>query len=477
MPPRKRSLSSQQDEPEMEDLLKDVEQLPQLRASLLDWYDANHRVLPWRRNPHSRLPPSALAAAAAAGFHPAPEGLPLDETIYRTWVCEVMSQQTQVARVAEYFGRWVARWPRVADLAAADQDAVNEAWAGLGYYRRARYLLDGARHVARECAGAFPRTAAGLLAVPGVGPYTAAAIASTACGEPVPVLDGNVVRVLTRLLARAGDPAAMAPRLTAAAAALLDPGRPGDFNQAMMELGATVCVPGTAPRCDACPLAGRCAALRRQREHWGEAGPTPGVPGPRVTDYPTKVEKAARREVEVAVAVLEVRPCCGTGPGMQAFSPAYLLVKRPEKGLLAGLWQFPLAELEGGGEESAANQQRAVDSLLAGLLPGLFDESKESTAPKVVSRRALGEVVHIFSHIRMTIRAEHVLVAASAAQLEDWKRGSGRSSECPECQWLEQEALDAKGLSSSVQKVLKLYKSAAKEKRQSITRFFAAKTE
>lgn len=334
MPPRKRSLSSQQDEPEMEDLLKDVEQLPQvecggsrgralsaaelaarrrlpavpvwtplhvpnptptpnkqLRASLLDWYDANHRVLPWRRNPHSRLPPSALAAAAAAGFHPAPEGLPLDETIYRTWVCEVMSQQTQVARVAEYFGRWVARWPRVADLAAADQDAVNEAWAGLGYYRRARYLLDGARHVARECAGAFPRTAAGLLAVPGVGPYTAAAIASTACGEPVPVLDGNVVRVLTRLLARAGDPAAMAPRLTAAAAALLDPGRPGDFNQAMMELGATVCVPGTAPRCDACPLAGRCAALRRQREHWGEAGPTPGVPGPRVTDYPTKVRR------------------------------------------------------------------------------------------------------------------------------------------------------------------------------------------
>lgn len=124
---------------------------------------------------------------------------------------------------------------------------------------------------------------------------------------------------------------------------------------------------------------------------------------------PLQVEKAAKREVEVAVAVLEVRPCAGGGQGSQAFPPAFLLMKRPEKGLLAGLWQFPLVELGAG--EGAGEGQEAVDVLLAGLVPGLHAESKDRSAPVLVSRRALGDVVHVFSHIRMTIRAEHVLVA------------------------------------------------------------------
>lgn len=189
-----------------------------------------------------------------------------------------MSQQTQLARVVEYFGRWVARWPSVGALAAATQEEVNELWAGLGYYRRARYLLEGARHVRDACGGAFPTSAEGLRAVPGVGPYTAAAIASNACGERVPVVDGNVVRVLTRLRAWAGPPPTLQGRIEAAAGALLCPDRPGDFNQALMELGATVCVPNTEPRCGACPLAQWCAALELQAAGKGS-----------VADYPTKV--------------------------------------------------------------------------------------------------------------------------------------------------------------------------------------------
>lgn len=206
--------------------------LAPLRRRLLRWYDEHRRELPWRatRDPWAIL------------------------------VSEVMSQQTTVTAVIPYWTRFVQRWPDPVSLARAGRDELLAAWAGLGYYRRAHHLMDAALAVA-ETGGELPRDAAGLSRLPGVGAYTAAAVASIAYGEPVAVVDGNVERVLSRLFALPGDPRRAPTKRAIAehAGALLDRRRPGDSNQALMELGATLCRP-KEPRCDACPLRGACAA-------------------------------------------------------------------------------------------------------------------------------------------------------------------------------------------------------------------------
>ncbi|MDW8130256.1 MAG: NUDIX domain-containing protein [Bryobacterales bacterium] len=180
---------------------------------------------------------------------------------YRIWIAEVMLQQTRAATVARHYARFLERFPDVGTLAAAARPEVLLAWAGLGYYRRAHQLHEAARLIVK--AGAFPRDASGWRALPGVGEYAAAAIASIAFGEPVPALDSNAVRVLSRLLAERGcvGTAGTRRRLANAARLLLDPGDPGRFNQALMDLGATICV-ARAPQCDRCPLARHCLARR-----------------------------------------------------------------------------------------------------------------------------------------------------------------------------------------------------------------------
>ncbi|WP_299361177.1 A/G-specific adenine glycosylase [uncultured Paracoccus sp.] len=201
---------------------------------LLDWYDRHGRALPWR------APPGSPA--------PAP---------YRVWLSEIMLQQTTVAAVRDYFHRFTARWPDVHALAAADDAEVMAEWAGLGYYARARNLLATARAVA--AAGPFPDTRDGLQALPGIGPYTAAAIAAIAFDRPETVVDGNVERVVARLFAvQTPLPAAKKP-LTVLAGRLTPAQRPGDFAQAMMDLGATICTP-RSPACGICPLMDLCAA-------------------------------------------------------------------------------------------------------------------------------------------------------------------------------------------------------------------------
>jgi A/G-specific adenine glycosylase len=204
----------------------------EFRARLLCWYDKHARDLPWRQRP---------------GEGPA-------NAPYRVWVSEIMLQQTRVAAVIEHYHRFMGRFPTVEKLAAAREASVLAAWSGLGYYRRARMLHAAARVVVRERGGKFPETAEDWRELPGIGRYTAAATASIAFGEPVAVVDGNVERVLQRSWGErlAGE------RLWAAANALLERERPGDFNQAMMELGATVCTP-RAPTCLLCPVVGLCA--------------------------------------------------------------------------------------------------------------------------------------------------------------------------------------------------------------------------
>ncbi|MGZ3376295.1 MAG: A/G-specific adenine glycosylase, partial [Phenylobacterium sp.] len=212
-----------------------------LRAELLAWYDANARDLPWRVRPQAR----------AAGVRADP---------YRVWLSEVMLQQTTVPHATPYFLKFTARWPDVRDLAAEDDGEVMAAWAGLGYYARARNLLACARAVAGEHGGVFPNTEAGLRALPGLGPYTAAAVAAIAFDEPTNVVDGNVERVVSRLNAVEEPLPAAKPELKALAAGLVAAERPGDWAQALMDLGATVCRP-KQPLCERCPVADHCRAF------------------------------------------------------------------------------------------------------------------------------------------------------------------------------------------------------------------------
>ena len=260
---------------------------------LLAWYDRSARVMPWRIGPEER----------AGGARPDP---------YHVWLSEVMLQQTTVAAVRDYFRRFVARWPRVEDLAAAEDGAVMAEWAGLGYYARARNLLKCARVVAHERGGAFPQTATELQRLPGIGPYTGAAIAAIAFDEAAVVVDGNVERVVARLWAIEVPLPAAKPVLVEKAGRLTPPQRPGDHAQAMMDLGATICTPRN-PACALCPLSGLCAAKAQ-----GCAA-----------DLPRKLPKA-EKPTRFGLAYVAVSP-----------SGAVLLERRPDKGLLGGMLGFP----------------------------------------------------------------------------------------------------------------------------------------
>ncbi len=264
---------------------------------LLAWYDCARRDLPWRR----RRDPWAI------------------------WVSEVMLQQTRVEVVVPYFERFLDRFPDCACLAAAPVEEALALWSGLGYYRRCRQLHAAAERVV-ALGGALPQRAAALERLPGVGPYTAAAIASIAFGESVPVLDGNVARVMARRLALDAEVASAAARreLAAAAATLLDPRRPGDSNQALMELGATLCTP-RAPRCEACPLAEGC------RGH--EAGEPERYPRPR------------RRPAEVAVTQ--------TAALVERGGRLLFVRRGAGEAQLAGLWELPTVEAENVAAEQA----------------------------------------------------------------------------------------------------------------------------
>jgi A/G-specific adenine glycosylase len=296
------------------------------RQLLLAWYRANRRDLPWRR---SRDP-------------------------YAVWISEAMLQQTRVETVIPYWGRFLALFPDITRLAAAEPDAVLGAWAGLGYYSRARNLHRAAQRVVAEHGGRLPDTVEGLLELPGVGRYTAGAVASIAFDRPEPVVDGNVARVLVRLHGIRENPKqpAVAARLWELATDLARGPSPGDLNQALMELGALVCTPRT-PRCPACPLRRRCAA---HRDGDAEA-------------LPLRVRKAAPRAVE-AVAALILR------------RGRVLAVRRPPRGLLGGLWELP------GGELAPRELPEA----------GLRRALRERTGLAFASASFRGEVEHAFTH-------------------------------------------------------------------------------
>ncbi|MBT8153511.1 A/G-specific adenine glycosylase [Epibacterium ulvae] len=260
---------------------------------LLAWYDVHARAMPWRTAPADR----------AAGVVPDP---------YRVWLSEVMLQQTTVAAVVDYFQRFTTRWPTVADLAAAQDDDVMAEWAGLGYYARARNLLKCARAVVADHEGRFPDTYDALLTLPGIGPYTAAAISSIAFDAQETVLDGNVERVMARMYDIHAPLPGSKPELKSQAAALTPAMRPGDYAQAVMDLGATICTP-KSPACGICPWRAPCRA-----RVMGTAA-----------ELPKKTPKTPKptRHGHIYVA------CTSDG--------RWLLERRPEKGLLGGMMGWP----------------------------------------------------------------------------------------------------------------------------------------
>lgn len=296
-----------------------------LRAALLDWYDAHARTLPWR----------------------APPGSDRRTEPYRVWLSEVMLQQTTVPHAAPYFERFTTRWPTVSDLAAAPDADLMAAWAGLGYYARARNLLACARAVASEHGGVFPDSEAALLALPGVGAYTAAAVAAIAFDQPANVVDGNVERVMTRLFAVETPLPAARPELKRLAALFVSGERPGDWPQALMDLGSGVCRP-KSPSCELCPLAFGCEGLKT------------GAPA----RYPLKTKKAERPHRHGHAFVLR------DGEGRIG------LVRRPDKGLLGGMLGLPTSDWSA---------------------TPVFDP------PSTANWTEAGAVEHVFTHFSLTL--------------------------------------------------------------------------
>ena len=315
-----------------------MDALERLPIPLLEWFRDNARKLPWRDDP----------------------------TPYHVWLSEIMLQQTRVAAVLGYYQRFLEEAPDIAALAALPEDRLMKLWQGLGYYSRARNLQKAARVIVEEYGGVFPSGYAAVRALPGVGDYTAGAICSIALGQAAPAVDGNVLRVAARITGDEGDIStpAMKRRVTAALTEAIPLDAPGDFNQALMELGATVCLPNGAPLCERCPVREFCAALAQGR----------------IGELPVKMPKKPRRVEERTVWLI-------------FHGDAVALRRRPGRGLLAGLWEFP-------------NQ----------LGDGPFPPEE---GVSVLSSEYAGQARHIFTHIewQMTLRT---VEAETAALPEGW---------------------------------------------------------
>ena len=339
-----------------------------LARDLLAWYDRHARSLPWRAPPGRKADP------------------------YVVWLSEIMLQQTTVVAVRPYFEAFLVRWPRVGDLAAAPLDEVLAAWAGLGYYARARNLHRCAKVVAGDLGGRFPDSEAALRELPGIGPYTAAAIAAIAFDRPASAVDGNVERVVARLFAVETPLPAAKAELRRRAGALVPARRAGDYAQAMMDLGATVCLP-RGPKCLLCPLAARC-----QARHSGQAAALPrrAVKAPRPT----------RR----AIAFWAVNP-----------AGQVLLRRRPERGLLGGMMELPSTEWR----EAACAETEAL-----------------AQAPFTASWRALpGLVRHSFTHFHF----EATL----------WVGRAAKDVDVPGASWVALDDLGARALPSVMRKLVR----------------------
>lgn len=306
-----------------------------LVQALLPWFDENKRDLPWRQ----------------------------DKDPYHVWLSEIMLQQTRVEAVKGYYTRFLQALPSIADLANADDELLHKLWEGLGYYSRVRNLKKAAKAITDDFAGIFPKTYAEILSLPGIGPYTAGAIASICYDSPTPAVDGNVLRVISRICNEDTpiDSPAYKKSVEQRLAAVY-PHRAGDFTQALMELGATLCGPNWTPKCTDCPCVHFCKA---------HAAGT-------AANLPVKTPKKAKKEEEKTVFILSCDGC-------------YALQKRPDNGLLAGLWEFP-------------NVPGKLD-----MEQGLLILKDWGLRPRQLLRQV--ERQHIFTHIRWQMHGLYLEVA------------------------------------------------------------------
>lgn len=407
----------------------------EVRERLLKWYDANHRVLPWR----------SIAATE-------PDR---SKRAYAVLVSEIMLQQTQVSTVIGYFDTWMKKWPTVEDLASATLEEVNQIWAGLGYYSRARRLHEGAVKIVKELNGEFPNDRDSLIhQLPGVGRYSGSAVASIALGCAVGVVDGNVNRVLARVRGIGADIniQSTTEHMWSLADKIVDPERPGDFNQAIMELGATVCSPKT-PACGSCPLRLHCVAYQKSENQQEKSSISSHFKkfSEKVTlseisdiecladcdlclrkedwdvslgvqNYPRKAQKTQSRQESSAVIILRNK------------IDKMLLVQRPRTGLLANLWEFPSIALS----ENGAQDKDVTEELVSQF-------SLPHTAAS--SRTFVSDVIHIFSHIRQTYKV--FLISLSGEKKLTWpSRYQGG-------QWMTKEEFLASATSTAMKKVFK----------------------
>jgi len=312
----------------MAEAYQQVEDVPRL----LVWFDQNRRALPWRENKNP----------------------------YAIWVSEIMLQQTRVDQATPYYLRFMKQFPTVQDLATTDQQSLMKAWEGLGYYSRARNLQAAAQEIVATYNAKLPNNYDELISLKGIGPYTAAAISSIAFGEAKAAIDGNVIRVVSRYFGIQDDvtKSAIKKKITDLAQSMIDKDRPGDFNEAMMELGATVCKVGT-PLCNKCPLQPNCVAEKMVLQ--------PSIP------YKPKKKKVPTKDIAVGIMFNEQQKV--------------LIAKRPEEGLLGGLWEFP-----GGKKEDNED-----------LVSCLHREFEEELAVQLNDVESFMEVKHAYSHFKVIL--------------------------------------------------------------------------
>ncbi|MGD6943233.1 A/G-specific adenine glycosylase [Cytobacillus gottheilii] len=349
--------------------------IEQFQTDLISWFQKEQRELPWRK----------------------------DKDPYKVWVSEIMLQQTRVDTVIPYFHRFLELFPEVKDLAQAEEDQVLKAWEGLGYYSRARNLQSAVKEVYEKYGGIVPNTPKEISSLKGVGPYTAGAILSIAYGIPEPAVDGNVMRVFSRILSIWDDIAKPATRkvFETAVRELISHDNPSDFNQALMELGALICTP-TSPSCLLCPVRDHCAAFHEGTQH----------------ELPIKTKNKKQKHVKMAAAILV------NDKG------EILIQKRPAKGLLANLWEFPNVE----STLSYVDEKALLEDRFADLYSG-----------NVHLNRSIGQLEHVFSHLIWNINIY-------AGTIDD-----GSASELQNVKFVSIEELDQYAFPVPYQKMFRMY--------------------
>lgn len=322
----------------------DEEKIKTFQETFLTWYHKEKRNLPWRAT----------------------------NDPYAIWISEIMLQQTRVETVIGYFYRFMEQFPTIQDLAAAEEQKLLKVWEGLGYYSRARNLKAAAQQIVAEFDGEMPQSIEEIRSLKGIGPYTAGAIGSIAFGLPEPAIDGNVMRVVSRLFCIETDIAKASSRrpFDEAMRTIISPDEPGEFNQALMDLGSRICTP-TTPKCEECPISQYCLAYAENRQ----------------TDFPVKSKKAKPKDVYYIAGAIEDQG-------------SFLLVQRPETGLLASMWHFPLVEVTKEQYEALQRTWAKEEQLQLDLIAE--DDALEifPDLPVVWQKRHFGEITHIFSHLK-----------------------------------------------------------------------------